>query len=41
MDDAWEQVDRYWDEWADALPSQFLGKQSITMAKKQLESLNY
>lgn len=25
-----------WDEWADALPSQFLGKQSINMAKKQL-----
>lgn len=25
-----------WTEWADALPSQFLGKQSITMAKKQL-----
>lgn len=25
-----------WDEWADALPSQFLGKQSISMAKKQL-----
>ena len=25
-----------WDEWADALPSQFLGKQSLTMAKKQL-----
>ena len=26
-----------WDEWADALPSQFLGKQSLTMAKKQLD----
>jgi hypothetical protein len=25
-----------WDDWKDALPSQFLGKQSITMAKKQL-----
>lgn len=25
-----------WDEWADALPSQFLGKQSLQMAKKQL-----
>ena len=25
-----------WDEWKDALPSQFLGKQSKTMAKKQL-----
>ena len=25
-----------WDEWKDALPSQFLGKQSISMAKKQL-----
>lgn len=25
-----------WDEWKDALPSQFLGKQSLTMAKKQL-----
>lgn len=25
-----------WDDWADALPSQFLGKQSLTMAKKQL-----
>ena len=25
-----------WSEWADALPSQFLGKQSISMAKKQL-----
>lgn len=25
-----------WDEWADALPSQFLGKQSLAMAKKQL-----
>ncbi len=25
-----------WDEWADALPSQFLGKQSISMATKQL-----
>ena len=26
-----------WDEWADALPSQFLGKQSLSMAKKQLD----
>lgn len=26
-----------WDEWADALPSQFLGKQSKAMAKKQLD----
>ena len=25
-----------WDDWQDALPSQFLGKQSINMAKKQL-----
>ena len=25
-----------WTEWKDALPSQFLGKQSVTMAKKQL-----
>ena len=25
-----------WDDWKDALPSQFLGKQSRTMAKKQL-----
>ena len=25
-----------WNDWKDALPSQFLGKQSITMAKKQL-----
>lgn len=25
-----------WDDWKDALPSQFLGKQSLTMAKKQL-----
>ena len=25
-----------WDEWKDALPSQFLGKQSLNMAKKQL-----
>lgn len=25
-----------WSDWKDALPSQFLGKQSITMAKKQL-----
>lgn len=25
-----------WDEWADALPSQFLGKQSLSMANKQL-----
>lgn len=26
-----------WTEWKNALPSQFLGKQSITMAKKQLD----
>lgn len=26
-----------WDEWADALPSQFLGKQSRSLAKKQLD----
>ena len=26
-----------WDEWKDALPSQFLAKQSKTMAKKQLD----
>lgn len=26
-----------WDEWANALPSQFLGKQSRSMAKKQLD----
>ena len=26
-----------WDDWADALPSQFLGKQSKTLAKKQLD----
>ena len=26
-----------WDEWANALPSQFLGKQSKPMAKKQLD----
>jgi len=26
-----------WSEWADALPSQFLGKQSRAMAKKQLD----
>lgn len=26
-----------WDEWANALPSQFLGKQSKSMAKKQLD----
>ena len=26
-----------WDEWADALPSQFLSKQSLSMAKKQLD----
>jgi predicted transcriptional regulator len=26
-----------WDEWADALPSQFLAKQSKTLAKKQLD----
>ena len=25
-----------WDEWKDALPAQFLGKQSLSMAKKQL-----
>ena len=25
-----------WDDWQDALPSQFLGKQSLSMAKKQL-----
>lgn len=25
-----------WDEWKDALPSQFLGKQSVSMIKKQL-----
>lgn len=25
-----------WDDWKDALPSQFLGKQSLSMAKKQL-----
>ena len=25
-----------WNEWKDALPSQFLGKQSLSMAKKQL-----
>lgn len=25
-----------WDEWKDALPSQFLGKQSLNMAKRQL-----
>jgi DNA-binding transcriptional regulator YiaG len=25
-----------WDDWKDALPSQFLGKQSLTMIKKQL-----
>ena len=25
-----------WDDWADALPSQFLGKQTLSMAKKQL-----
>ena len=25
-----------WDEWSNALPSQFLGKQSLTLAKKQL-----
>lgn len=25
-----------WDDWKDALPSQFLGKQSMTMIKKQL-----
>lgn len=26
-----------WDEWKDALPSQFLAKQSLTMVKKQLK----
>ena len=26
-----------WDDWANAVPSQFLGKQSRTMAKKQLD----
>lgn len=26
-----------WDDWQDALPSQFLGKQSLTLAKKQLK----
>lgn len=26
-----------WDEWKDALPSQFLGKQSISLAKRQLK----
>ena len=26
-----------WTEWKDALPSQFLGKQSLSMAKKQLD----
>ena len=26
-----------WDDWADALPSQFLGKQSLSLAKKQLD----
>jgi predicted transcriptional regulator len=26
-----------WSEWKDALPSQFLGKQSLSMAKKQLD----
>lgn len=26
-----------WTEWKNALPSQFLGKQSVTMAKKQLD----
>lgn len=26
-----------WDDWADALPSQFLGKQSRSLAKKQLD----
>ena len=26
-----------WSDWKDALPSQFLGKQSISMAKKQLD----
>lgn len=26
-----------WDDWADALPSQFLGKQTKTLAKKQLD----
>lgn len=26
-----------WDDWSNGLPSQFLGKQSITLAKKQLD----
>lgn len=26
-----------WEEWANAIPSQFLGKQSISLAKKQLD----
>ena len=26
-----------WDDWSNALPSQFLGKQSLSMAKKQLD----
>lgn len=26
-----------WNDWADALPSQFLGKQTLSMAKKQLD----
>lgn len=26
-----------WDDWKDALPSQFLGKQSLSMARKQLD----
>ena len=26
-----------WSDWADALPSQFLGKQTLSMAKKQLD----
>lgn len=26
-----------WEEWANAIPSQFLGKQNITLAKKQLD----
>lgn len=26
-----------WNEWSNALPSQFLGKQSLTLAKKQLD----
>ena len=26
-----------WDDWSNAIPSQFLGKQSLTLAKKQLD----